>query len=182
MEVSQGPLVLHGRHAPLSAGYRRVGASVRGRRPAYLSIFALGMLYQCTFCAALGCAMAHIGPDLSPAAEVQRACRWMVGCATGSSNQRFPSPDPPGPEDSPGLGYPLAQIYLDACHNCYKYKRGFVVEESELVCIACRLAYRIEDEVWDYIGACAPISIHSSLEGDSLAIPRNLLERAARYF
>ena len=75
-----------------------------------------------------------------------------------------------GPEDSPGLGYPLAQIYLDACHSCYKYKRGFVVEEPELVCIACRLAYRIEDEAWDYIGACAPISIHSSLEGDKLAI------------
>ena len=78
-----------------SAGYRRVGASVRaGRRSAYLSIFTLGMLYQCTFCAALGCAMAHIGPDLLPAAEVQRACRWMVGCATRSSHQRFPSPDP----------------------------------------------------------------------------------------
>ena len=72
--------------------------------------------------------------------------------------------------------------HLDACHSCYRYKRGFVVEDGELVCIACRLAYRIDDEVWDYIGACAPISIHSQLEGDHLVIPRKLLERAARYF
>ena len=79
-------------------------------------------------------------------------------------------------------GKGVLHAHLDACHSCYKYKRGFVVEESELVCIACRLSYRIEDEVWDYIGACAPISIHSSLEGDKLAIQRNLLERAARYF
>ena len=79
-------------------------------------------------------------------------------------------------------GKGVLHVHLDACHSCYKYKKGFVVEEPELVCIACRLAYRIEDEVWDYIGACAPISIHSSLEGDRLAIERKLLERAARYF
>ena len=72
--------------------------------------------------------------------------------------------------------------HLDACHSCYRYKRGFVVEDGELVCIACRLAYRIDDEVWDYIGACAPISIHSRLEDSHLVIPRKLLERAARYF
>ncbi len=73
-------------------------------------------------------------------------------------------------------------VHLDACHSCYQYKRGFVVEGPALVCIACRLEYRLEDEVWDYIGACAPISIHSSLDGDNLAIQRALLERAARYF
>ncbi len=55
-----------------------------------------------------------------------------------------------GLEDSSGLGYPLSQVYLDACHSCYKCKRGFVVGEPEL--------------------------------GDKLAIQRNLLERAARYF
>lgn len=46
--------------------------------------------------------------------------------------------------------------HLDACYSCYRYRRGFVVEGTDLVCIACRPAYPIEDEVWDFIGACAP--------------------------
>jgi len=72
--------------------------------------------------------------------------------------------------------------HLDACYACYRYKRGFVVEGPHLVCIACRLEYAITDEVWDYIGACAPIAIHSSVEGDELVIGRSILTRAARYF
>ena len=72
--------------------------------------------------------------------------------------------------------------HLDACYACYRYKRGFVVEGSNLVCIACRLEYAISDEVWDYIGACAPISIHSSLDEDHLEIDQTIIERAARYF
>ena len=72
--------------------------------------------------------------------------------------------------------------HLDACYACYRYKRGFVVEGPNLVCIACRLEYAISDEVWDYIGACAPISIHSSLDGDQLVIDQSVIERAARYF
>lgn len=72
--------------------------------------------------------------------------------------------------------------HLDACYACYRYKRGFVVEDRRLVCIACRLEYAIADEVWDYIGACAPISIHASLDGGQLVIEREVLVRAARYF
>jgi uncharacterized membrane protein len=74
------------------------------------------------------------------------------------------------------------QAHLDACYACYRYQRGFIVEGSNLVCIACRLEYAISDEVWDYIGACAPISIHSSLDGEQLIIDEKVLVRAARYF
>ena len=74
------------------------------------------------------------------------------------------------------------QTHLDACFGCYRYRRGFFVEGESLVCRACRFEYAIEDELWDYIGACAPISIHSELEGDDLVIERSLLERAAHYF
>ena len=59
---------------------------------------------------------------------------------------------------------------------------GFFVEGTELVCRACRFRYAVEDEVWDYIGACAPISMHSTLDGDDLIIDRQRLERAAHYF
>jgi len=74
------------------------------------------------------------------------------------------------------------QTHLDACFSCYRYRRGYVVEGKSLVCIACRLAYDTEDEVWDFIGACAPISIHSSVEGEDLVIEERMLARAARYF
>ena len=72
--------------------------------------------------------------------------------------------------------------HLDACYACYRYKRGFVVEDRHLVCIACRLEYAIGDELWDYIGACAPITIHSALEDDWVVIEESVLARAARYF
>jgi uncharacterized membrane protein len=79
-------------------------------------------------------------------------------------------------------GNGVLHAHLDACYACYRYKRGFVVEGPHLVCIACRLEYAITDEVWDYIGACAPISIHSSVKGDQLEIGKSVLSRAARYF
>ena len=74
------------------------------------------------------------------------------------------------------------QTHLDACFSCYRYRRGYVVEGDSLVCIACRLSYDTEDEVWDFIGACAPISVHSSIERESLVIEERMLARAARYF
>jgi uncharacterized membrane protein len=50
------------------------------------------------------------------------------------------------------------------------------------VCIACRLAYHIDDEFWDFIGACAPIPIHSSIDGGDLVIDERIPVEAARYF
>jgi len=74
------------------------------------------------------------------------------------------------------------QAHLDACYSCYRYRRGYVVEGKNVVCIACRLAYDTGDEVWDFIGACAPISIHSSVDRQHLVIEERMLARAARYF
>ena len=79
-----------------------------------------------------------------------------------------------------GIG--ALHVHLDACYSCYQYKRGFVVEEEDLVCIACRLEYPIADEIWDFICACAPIPIHSSLDEDAVVIPRKMIEKASRYF
>lgn len=74
------------------------------------------------------------------------------------------------------------QAHLDACFSCYRYRMGFVVEEEYLVCRACRLEYAVADEVWDYIGACAPIGLRSAEDGGDLVIAQRDLERAARYF
>ncbi|MGD2116147.1 MAG: Fe-S-containing protein [Acidobacteriota bacterium] len=74
------------------------------------------------------------------------------------------------------------QTHLDACFSCYRYRMGFVVEDRFLVCRACRLKYAVEDRVWEYIGACAPISLPSTVVGEDLVIERRALEKAARYF
>ena len=74
------------------------------------------------------------------------------------------------------------RVHLDACYSCYRYRRGFVVEGPDLLCIACRYTYPIADEVWDFQGACAPIPIRSSVEVAHLVVQRAVLEKAARYF
>jgi len=74
------------------------------------------------------------------------------------------------------------RVHLDACHSCWRYRRGFVVEHQALVCIACRLAYRLEDETWDFIGACAPIPIAFNVAGGEVVVRSAVLERAARFF
>lgn len=72
--------------------------------------------------------------------------------------------------------------HLDACYSCYRYHRGFIVNDGALLCVACRYAYALADEEWDYIGACAPIAIHCRTTPDTVVIQEKLLERAARYF
>ena len=74
------------------------------------------------------------------------------------------------------------RAHLDACYGCYQYKQGYLVEETDLVCRACRLEYPIGEATWDFIGACAPIALKMSSEGEDLLIARTLLEKAARYF
>ena len=74
------------------------------------------------------------------------------------------------------------QTHLDACYGCYRYRRGFFVEGEFLVCRACRFEYALDDEMWDFRGAGAPLSIHSRLEGEELIIDQEILEKAARYF
>ena len=74
------------------------------------------------------------------------------------------------------------QTHFDACYSCFKYKLGYVWEGSQVVCIACRIGYHLDDIVWDYIGACAPISLNSRISGERLAIRRVLLEKGKKFF
>ena len=74
------------------------------------------------------------------------------------------------------------QTHFDACYSCFKYKLGYVWEKDEVVCIACRIGYRLEDVVWDYVGACAPISFKSRTSGQYLVIRRVLLEKGKKFF
>jgi uncharacterized membrane protein len=74
------------------------------------------------------------------------------------------------------------QAHFDACYSCFKYKLGYVREGNEVVCIACRIGYRLEDVIWDYVGACAPINLKSRISNGHLAINRSSLEKGKRFF
>lgn len=72
--------------------------------------------------------------------------------------------------------------HFDACYSCYQYKKGYRVKEPYIVCIACTLKYHLDEELWDFIGPCAPITLKSSIEGDHLVIERERLERGKKLF
>jgi uncharacterized membrane protein len=74
------------------------------------------------------------------------------------------------------------QAHLDACYSCFKYKLGYVQEENQVVCIACRIGYLLDDVLWDYVGACAPISLNSRISDECLIIKRRLLEKGKKFF
>jgi uncharacterized membrane protein len=74
------------------------------------------------------------------------------------------------------------QAHFDACYSCYKYKMGYRVEGDEVVCIACNIGYRLADEVWDYVGACAPINLRSRVKGEFLVIKKSDIEKGERLF
>ena len=74
------------------------------------------------------------------------------------------------------------QAHFDACYSCFKYKLGYVREGNQVVCIACRIGYNLDDVVWDYVGACAPINLKSRIAGNHLVIERSRLEKGKRFF
>ena len=74
------------------------------------------------------------------------------------------------------------QAHFDACYSCFKYKLGYVREGEEVVCIACQIGYRLEDVIWDYIGACAPINLKSRILNRHLTINRTSLEKGKKFF
>ena len=76
------------------------------------------------------------------------------------------------------------QAHLDACYSCFKYKLGYVwdKENNQVVCIACQIGYDLDDVVWDYVGACAPINLKSHIVGDFLIIEQKHLEKGQRFF
>jgi len=74
------------------------------------------------------------------------------------------------------------QAHFDACYSCFKYKLGYVREGNQVVCIACRIGYNLDDVIWDYIGACAPINLKSRIADHHLVILRAWMEKGKRYF
>jgi uncharacterized membrane protein len=72
--------------------------------------------------------------------------------------------------------------HYEACYSCFKYKRGFRVEGSEIRCIACNLKYKLSEEFWDYIGPCAPIPLRSKVVGNFIVIRLSVIQRGWKLF
>jgi uncharacterized membrane protein len=72
--------------------------------------------------------------------------------------------------------------YFDACYTCYKYKKGYREEGSDLVCNECNLKFRLAEEHWDTSHGCCPIMIKSRIEGNDLVLSVKDLEKGERLF
>jgi len=70
---------------------------------------------------------------------------------------------------------------LDACRTCYRWKKGYVLDRKEVVCLKCDMRFKL-DALAQGAGSCVPIQISSEQRGDTLIIPVTELEAGARFF
>lgn len=71
---------------------------------------------------------------------------------------------------------------FDACFTCYKQKKGYAVQGTDLVCRECDMHFGAADEHWDNSKGCSPILLKSRIEGDSLVIDADLLVTGQKLF
>lgn len=71
--------------------------------------------------------------------------------------------------------------YFDACYTCYKNRKGYRVEGTDLICNECNLKFGISEEVWENKD-CRPIMIRSTVEGKNLILEVSSVEKGARLF
>ncbi len=72
--------------------------------------------------------------------------------------------------------------YFDACYTCYKQKKGYRQEGSDLICNECEMKFGLADETWQAKGGCDPILLKSAIEGDNLIIETEVIERGGKLF
>jgi len=71
---------------------------------------------------------------------------------------------------------------FDACFTCHKFKKGYRVEGTDIVCNECGTRFRLADEVWKDVGGCVPIGVPSAIKGDFILINASDLGRGEKLF
>jgi len=71
---------------------------------------------------------------------------------------------------------------FDACFTCYKKKKGYRQQGTDLVCNECNLKFRLADEHWDTSQGCSPIQIKSRIEKGEIVIMTDDIEKGGRLF
>jgi uncharacterized membrane protein len=74
-----------------------------------------------------------------------------------------------------------AQVALDACRTCYRWRRGYRLEGEEVACAKCGTRFPL-DGLAEGTGSCVPIKVPAAIEGGTLVISSSDLEEGARYF
>ena len=55
------------------------------------------------------------------------------------------------------------ESYLDACENCYRFKKGYKVEGSYVICRHCGSTYPL-DSLKTGLGSCHPMPLKGELD------------------
>ena len=71
---------------------------------------------------------------------------------------------------------------FDACFTCYKHKKGYRQEGTDLVCNECSMKFRLADEHWDNTQGCSPIALKSRIENNEMVIMAEDLEKGGKLF
>ncbi|GAB4489164.1 MAG: hypothetical protein OHK006_20540 [Thermodesulfovibrionales bacterium] len=72
--------------------------------------------------------------------------------------------------------------HFDACFTCYKKKKGYRLEDDNLVCNECAMTFPLGAKEWDSSQGCSPILLKSKIEENRLVIETELLDKGARLF
>jgi uncharacterized membrane protein len=72
--------------------------------------------------------------------------------------------------------------YFDACFSCYKHKKGYRCEGTDLICNECNEKFRLADERWESNKGCSPIALTSSIGKDFVIVKVGDIEAGERLF
>jgi uncharacterized membrane protein len=79
-------------------------------------------------------------------------------------------------------GKGTVSAYYDACFTCYKKKKGYRQEGSDLICSECSMKFGLAEEKWEEKDGCNPIHLKSIIENSSLIIDTAVIEKGAKLF
>ena len=75
----------------------------------------------------------------------------------------------------------VPRAVLDACRTCFRWKKGYVLDGKDVVCLKCDMRFRL-DSLAQGTGSCIPVALPTELREDTLTIPATELEAGARFF
>lgn len=73
------------------------------------------------------------------------------------------------------------RVWLDACRECYRWRKGYNIDGDVVVCRRCDERFEI-DRMEEGRGSCVPVALPSSVSDGRLVIPVEALEEGVRYF
>lgn len=76
------------------------------------------------------------------------------------------------------------KTHFDAGYACYKKKKGYRVEGTDLVCNGCNMRFNIAEETWKLVEMmdCRPIPFQSNIKDNELIINLKDIEKGKKLF